>query len=47
MGLFGVELGAYAALRAAAQNKGECPRSGFSACNPDELVRATVKDDLG
>ena len=32
VGLFGVELGAYAALRAAAQDKGvTCPGSGFSA----------------
>jgi len=48
IGLFGVELGAYAALRAAAQNKGvkvlvldSVPR------NADELVQATVKSDLG
>ena len=48
VGLFGVELGAYAALRAAAQDKGitilaldSVPR------NPDELVRTTVTTDLG
>ncbi len=48
MGLYGVELGAYASLRAAVQNKAvrvlvldSVPES------PDELVRAVVKDDLG
>jgi pimeloyl-ACP methyl ester carboxylesterase len=48
VGLFGVELGAYAALRAAAQDQGitvlaldSVPR------NPDELLQATVKSDLG
>lgn len=48
VGLFGVELGAYAALRAAAQNKGikvlvldSVPR------NADEMVTSTVKNDLG
>ena len=48
MGLYGVELGAYASLRAAAQNNevrvlvlDSVPES------PDELVRAAVKDDLG
>ncbi|MDQ3667766.1 MAG: alpha/beta fold hydrolase [Acidobacteriota bacterium] len=48
VGLFGVELGAFAALRAAAQDKGvsvlvldSVPRDS------DELVQTTVKDDLG
>ena len=48
MGLYGVELGAYASLRAAHQNKAvrvlvldSVPRS------PDELVQTAVKDDLG
>ena len=48
MGLYGVELGAYASLRAAVQNNAvrvlvldSVPES------PDELVRAAVKDDLG
>jgi len=48
VGLFGVELGAYAALRAASQDKGvtvlaldSVPRS------PDELVQTTVTHDLG
>jgi uncharacterized protein len=48
IGLFGVELGAYAGLRASAQDKGirvlvldSVPR------NADELVQATVKNDLG
>jgi pimeloyl-ACP methyl ester carboxylesterase len=48
VGLFGVELGAYAALRAAAKDQSvsvlaldSVPRSS------DELVRTTVKNDLG
>ena len=48
MGLVGVEMGAYAALRAAAQDKGvivlaldSVPRT------PNELVQTTVTSDLG
>ncbi|MCM3874131.1 MAG: hypothetical protein ND895_25870 [Pyrinomonadaceae bacterium] len=48
VGLFGVELGAYAALRAAAQDKSitvlaldSVPRT------PDELIQTTVTSDLG
>lgn len=48
VGLFGVELGAYAALRAAAQDKGVSVLALDSVPrNPDELVQTTVKNDLG
>ena len=48
VGLFGVELGAYAALRAAAQDKGVTVLALDSVPrNPDELVRTTVTTDLG
>lgn len=46
--LFGVELGAYAALRAAAQDKGVSVLALDSVPrNPDELLQTTVKSDLG
>lgn len=48
VGLFGVELGAYSALRAAAQDKGVIVLALDSVPrNPDELVQTTVTDDLG
>jgi len=48
MGLYGVELGAYASLRAAAQNNAVRVLVLDSVPeNPDELVSAAVKDDLG
>ncbi|MBA2526762.1 MAG: alpha/beta fold hydrolase [Pyrinomonadaceae bacterium] len=48
VGLFGVELGALAALRAATQDKGVSVLALDSVPhNPDELVQTTVKDDLG
>jgi pimeloyl-ACP methyl ester carboxylesterase len=48
VGLFGVELGAYAALRAASQNKGVTVLALDSVPrNPDELVQTTVTGDLG
>ncbi|MCM3902705.1 MAG: alpha/beta fold hydrolase, partial [Pyrinomonadaceae bacterium] len=48
VGLFGVELGAYAALRAAAQDQGVSVLALDSVPrNPDELVQTTVKVDLG
>ena len=48
VGLFGVELGAYAALRAAAKDKSVTVLSLDSVPrNADELVKTTVKGDLG
>lgn len=48
VGLFGVELGGYAALRAAAQDQGVSVLALDSVPrNPDELVQTTVKVDLG
>jgi pimeloyl-ACP methyl ester carboxylesterase len=48
VGLFGVELGAYAALRAAAQDKGVTVLALDSVPrNPDELVQTAVTNDLG
>lgn len=48
VGLFGVELGAYASLRAALQNKSVTVLALDSVPhNADELVDTTVKSDLG
>lgn len=48
VGLFGVELGAFAALRAAAQDKGVIVLALDSVPrNSDELVQTTIKNDLG
>jgi pimeloyl-ACP methyl ester carboxylesterase len=48
VGLFGVELGAYAALRAAAQDKSVTVLALDSVPrNPNELVQTTVTTDLG
>ena len=48
VGLFGVELGAYAALRAASYDKSVTVLALDSVPrNPDELVNTTVKSDLG
>ncbi len=48
VGLFGVELGAYAGLRAAAQEKAVTVLALDSVPrNSDELVRTTVTNDLG
>jgi pimeloyl-ACP methyl ester carboxylesterase len=48
VGLFGVELGAYAALRAASQDQGVKVLALDSVPgNADEILKATVKNDLG
>jgi hypothetical protein len=48
VGLFGVELGAYAALRAAAQDKGVMVLALDSVPrNPGELIESTITNNLG
>jgi hypothetical protein len=48
VGFFGVELGAYAALRAAAQDRGVIVLALDSVPrNPNELIQSTITTDLG